>query len=201
MLFYEETFGCLFFNLSKMTFLLSDDETKPENVNQQEDEDRSKEVTKKNQVLENADQDGDAHDSESVAEDNLENIEAVEENGQAEGPISYVDNPGEETYLPGLEYETQPGPTGYYTQNGEMIYLNIAEDGQMIYQTEDGRLVYQYPDEDGRIIYHTGGVEVTYDAENPSAIVEDAVYDDEDDDGVTAAEADYNLVSLGSILL
>ncbi|XP_036367591.1 neurobeachin isoform X5 [Octopus sinensis] len=109
-------------------------------------------------------------------EENVESMAVNEGAGYDEGKdsVPYVCGEDQGVYPPGLGYETQAGPTGYFTRDGEMIYLNHTETGEMIYQTEDGRMVYQYPTEDGRIIYHTGDADPKYEAGNLTVAEEDA---------------------------
>ncbi|XP_052829518.1 neurobeachin isoform X4 [Octopus bimaculoides] len=114
-------------------------------------------------------------DSPAQGEGNIESMAINEGAGYDEGKdsVPYVCGEDQGVYPPGLGYETQAGPTGYFTRDGEMIYLNHTETGEMIYQTEDGRMVYQYPTDDGRIIYHTGDADAKYEAGNVTVAEED----------------------------
>ena len=128
-----------------------------------------------NEESENTEQVGDAHDFKCADEDNPKN---PKENDQAEGSVSCLSKRDQDIYSPGLGWESQPRPTSYFTQDGEMIYLNMAEDGQMVYQTENGQLVYQYPNDEGCVIFHTRAPETNVTVNEEVANYVDVIIND-----------------------
>lgn len=145
--------------------------------------------TEENKVSEDNDQVGDAHDFESAVEDNSN------ESDQAEESVSNPSDQDQDISSPGPKQKLQPEPIGYLTQDGEMIFLNIAEDGKMVYQTDDGRLVYQHLTNDGQTIYHTGEAEAIYDK---NSIVNDKIEDYVDDIIINAVSVAENQITAGS---